>query len=154
METLHRLLVQLEHKMPYREAANVKVSEREVAWHIAHSLKVIYQISGAIQHSDPQQYRWQFNKTRSIVFLMNQIPRGKAKSPQSVIPSEDMTPAEFEQEFEKAKAAVLALDHLEAKKFFKHPIFGMLDLKRSKKFIAMHTQHHLKIIDDIIKSIP
>lgn len=151
MGRLGVLIDQLQSKMPFKDRANIQVSDREAAWHIAHSLKVIYQIARVVEDSDPSQYRWKFNRARSIVFLFNHIPRGKGKSPKSVIPSENMTPQEFEQEFEKARNAILALEKLEPKKYFTHPYFGMLHLKSSKKFIALHTQHHLKIIDDILK---
>jgi hypothetical protein len=151
MSRLVVLIDQLLSKMPFKESANIQISEREVAWHMAHSLKVIYKVAQVVEDSDPSQYRWRFNKTRSFVFFFNHIPRGKGKAPKSVLPSENMSPEDFEQEFKKAKAAVLALENLERKKFFTHPIFGMLDLKCSKKFIALHTEHHLKIIDDILK---
>lgn len=151
MTPLHVLLDQLESHMPSKDVANLTVSEREVGWHIAHSLKVIDQIAATVQNSDPALYRWKFNWKRSLVYTTNQIPRGKARSPKSVLPSENMTGEQWNEEFQKAKAAILALDSLAPNKYFTHPFFGMLDVKRSKKFLALHTQHHLKIIEDIVK---
>ena len=49
---------------------------------------------------------------------------------------------ELEPEFEK----------LSADKFFTHPVFGDVRIKQARRVIAIHTQHHIKIINDILSS--
>ena len=35
--------------------------------------------------------------------------------------------------------------------YFRHLIFGNLNKKRTIRFLQIHTAHHLKIIQDILK---
>lgn len=150
MKTLNHLLDELENSITFHDAIDVKVSQREVSWHIAHSLKVIGNIIKVLQSSDPKEYRWQFNWIRSFVYTFNSIPRGKGKAPKSVLPDEHISIAMLHDEVTAVRKSILALENLEAKSHFKHPYFGILNLQQTKKFLALHTQHHLKIIADII----
>ncbi|WP_309640849.1 hypothetical protein [Flavobacterium sp.] len=151
METLNTLLNDLESKIEYSDCINIHVSQREVSWHMAHSLKVVGNIIKALQNSNPEEYHWQFNRNRSFVYILNHIPRGKGKAPKSVLPADDITIIQLQQELNTVRQLVLELEHLNPKSNFKHPYFGQLNLKQTKKFLDIHTKHHLKIIDDIIK---
>ena len=151
MESLDVLLHKLESNLKSKDAFNSKVSNEDISWHIAHSLKVIYNIIKVLQNSNPEEYRWRFNRNRSFVYFINYIPRGKGKAPKSVLPTEDLTIEFLQTEFKKVRELILELDDLDAKSNFMHPYFGQLNLKQTKKFLAIHTKHHLKIIDDIIK---
>jgi hypothetical protein len=152
MESLDLLLNKLESNLKSKNAFNSKVSYEDVSWHIAHSLKVIYNIIKVLQNSNPEEYRWKFNRNRSFVYFLNSIPRGKGKAPKSVQPTEDLTLEFLESEFKKIRELIPELDNLEAKSNFMHPYFGQLNLKQTKKLFLIHTKHHLKIIEDIIKA--
>jgi hypothetical protein len=152
MESLDVLIDKLESNLESKDAFNSKVSHEDVSWHIAHSLKVIYNIIKVLQNSNPEDYRWKFNRNRSFVYLFNSIPRGRGKAPKSVLPTEDLSKEFLQSEFKKVRQSILELDNLDAKSNFIHPYFGQLNLKQTKKFLAIHTKHHLKIIDDIIKN--
>ena len=151
MEKLHAILNNLESKLPCKDSVKYHVSKSDVAWHIAHSLKVIINVVAVIKKSDPQQYRWRFNLNRNFVYLFGYIPRGKGRAPKSVLPAEDITIDLLQTEFAEARQAVLELAALDCKHNFNHPYFGQLDLVETKKFLFLHTMHHLKIIGDIIK---
>lgn len=151
MEALLLLLNELEHKIARKDAVNTEISQSDVSWHIAHSLKVIGIIIKALKSSDPNEYRWQFNWIRSLVFTFNTIPRGKGKAPKSVIPEDNKSASELHQELEAIRTLTHTLENLSSKSHFKHPYFGPLHLKQTKKFLVLHTKHHLKIIDDILR---
>ena len=149
MESLDVLLHKLESNLKSKDAFNSKVSNEDISWHIAHSLKVIYNIIKVLQNSNPEDYHWKFNRNRSFVYFFNSIPRGKGKAPKSVLPTEDLTIEFLQTEFIKVRELILELNSLDTKSNFMHPYFGQLNLKQTKKLFLIHTKHHLKIIDDI-----
>jgi hypothetical protein len=152
MEVLVHLVDQLESNINSKDVVNKQVSQVDVSWHIAHSLKVLHNIIKVLQSSNPDDYRWRFNRSRSFVYFINSIPRGKGKSPKSVIPSEEISKDELHKDVATVRQLLNELQHLDAKSNFTHPYFGQLNLKQTKKFLALHTKHHLKIIDDIVKA--
>lgn len=152
MATLTELLSDLESKIESKDLINANVSERDVCWHIAHSLKVLHNIIVATQNSNPNEYCWKFNRNRSIVFLMNKFPRGKGKAPKAVIPADEASSEELRTELHTVRQLLQELESLHPKSHFNHPIFGQLNLKQTKKVLAIHTKHHIKIMDDIIRS--
>jgi hypothetical protein len=105
----------------------------------------------AVEHSIPADYKWKFNLKRSIVLALGKIPRGKAKVPDSVKPGEEINEATITPLIEKAKQKAELFGKLRHDKFFKHPVFGDVQVKQACRIIAIHTHHHLKIINDILK---
>lgn len=147
---LQKELDQLEKMISGANAINTKVSAKGVDWHIDHSLKVVNGICGTLRKSDPSVYKWKFSFPRLVIFTLGSIPRGKGRSPKSVLPPESIGAEDLRAQLELARIALQELNRLPGKSNFIHPFFGALNLKQSKKFIRMHTVHHLKIIDDII----
>jgi hypothetical protein len=152
MEVLIHLVNKLESNIDSKDVFNSHVSQVDVSWHLAHSLKVLHNIIKVLQVSNPADYRWRFNLNRSFVYFINFIPRGKGKAPKAVIPAEDISIEELREEIATVRQLLDELPHLDAKSNFTHPYFGQLNLKQTKKFLVIHTKHHLKIIDDIIQS--
>ena len=152
MEVLMHLVNQLERNIDSKDAVNNQVSQVNVSWHLAHSLQVLHNIIKVLQSSHPNDYRWRFNRSRSFIYFINFIPRGKGKAPKAVMPAEEISIEELYKEIAKVRQLLEELQHLDEKSNFTHPYFGQLNLKQTKKFLALHTKHHLKIIDDIVKA--
>jgi hypothetical protein len=152
MKSTSILLNELAANIPLANKINPSISASSVGWHIDHSLLVINQIIGAVKASDPNEYKWNFSIKRFVVFATGKIPRGKAKAPKSVIPENAFDENDVRVKMEKANHQLEKLNGLQANHFFIHPIFGHLNVKATKKMIALHTDHHLAIIKDIIAS--
>lgn len=153
MKSISQLLNELALNIQYANTINPSISASSVGWHIDHSLMVINQITGTVKASDASAYQWSFNMKRLVVFTTGKIPRGKAKAPKSVIPENTFDEKDVLGKMEKASQNVAMLNELSAKHFFVHPFFGHLNVKATKKMIALHTNHHLAIIKDIIASM-
>lgn len=144
-------LERLRLSIPYATSVNSTVSTANVGWHIQHSALVLLKVIKALETSDPQSYKWTFNLSRVYVFTMNKIPRGKAKAPKLVQPETDASAEELFQLIEKAKRKVSMSESFQKNKHFQHPFFGNLNVRPGITMLRIHTEHHLAIIDDILK---
>lgn len=136
--------------MELKDQTNTDISKANVAWHLDHLLKVNIQISNSLINSDPLNYKSNFNPSRAFVFTTRVIPRGVAKAPESVKPPEIILTEDLYEQFEIAKAKLLSLDDLNVHSNYEHSTFGCLNRGQTIHFMEIHTNHHLKIIKDII----
>lgn len=150
MNQLQKYLNELETKISKHDIYNPDISKSNIGWHIEHILLTINRIIEDIQKSNPKNYKWSFKLSKFLVFSMNKIPRGRAKSPKIVTPKtyDEVT---LNDHLKVTQLNIEQLKNLSADKYFNHPFFGNLKLKKTLKFIEIHTNHHLKIINDILK---
>lgn len=144
IDELGRLLEQ-------ENALNETVSSASVHWHADHSLRAIIGMSTAALESNPDEYKWRFNKLRTLVFTLNKIPRGRGKAPKISISKNEVDANETLLLVAKAKQRINEFSQLSPRHFYQHHLFGALNKRRTKKMIRLHTDHHLKIIADISK---
>lgn len=150
MEKFLRLLNEMEEAIPLADKTSDRVSRSNIGWHIQHNLLVISVIIDAVKKSDPGLYKWKFSMPRLLVYTFGSIPRGRSKAPKAVQPVTAWSIDELGQELQAIKEKYKELDALPANAFFRHPYFGHVNLKPTRKFLAIHTEHHLKIIREII----
>ena len=137
--------------IPEMSAEKTKVSGAKIGWHISHSLKVITHVLEALGKSEPARFKKSFNLKRFLVLTTRRIPRGKAKSPSSVLPDADLTPEGLHQQISSAREKLAALEVLPKNAFFNHPFFDHLTRDQTEEFFMIHTEHHLKIMRDILR---
>ena len=152
MNKISKLLNQLESHIADFEKTNPAVSKSTIGWQIDHSLLVINSVINHLKASNPQNYKWTLNKYRILIGITNTIPRGKVRVPKSVKPIDVATIEDLTRKLELAKKNFKDLKTLPAKSYFTHPFFGDLKLKSAIWFLKLHTKHHLKIIEDILKA--
>lgn len=148
---LNLALNSLETHIENHAVSNPKISNSNVAWHIDHSLKVINKVIASLQSSDPNTYKNNFSFLGKVFFTLGFFPRGKAKAPKHVKPPEVILKEDLLSQTELAKNNIKTIADLDNNAYFKHPIFGNVNTKRVAHFLALHTNHHLKIINDILK---
>ncbi len=144
-------LNKIEHYLIHRDSLNKEVSKVAVGWHLDHSLKVINGICDSLQISNPEAYKRKFNIARTFSFTFGFIPRGRAQSPKSVLPPETIKTDDIVSQLAIARDKLDNLEAMDDKSNFKHPFFDQLNKKQAKRFIEIHTRHHLKIVKDILK---
>lgn len=84
------------------------------------------------------------------------LPRGVAKSPKGVRPA-GADAGEIHERIEQIRSRLGQLrgrrELLEQRRpLFRHPYFGGLTPRQGVRFLAVHTHHHLKIVDDILEA--
>ncbi len=149
MNKLNSQLDQLAKNISQHNLTSPDVSKSNIGWHIEHILLTINTIIEAVKESNPANYKWSFNLLRTLIFATKTIPRGRAKSPKVVTPKiyDEKTLVEH---LELTKSKIQELENIDADKYFNHPYFGHLKLNKTIKFFEIHTNHHLKIINDIL----
>lgn len=150
-ESLIPLIKKLEQYIQFKDKRNDKISSSDVAWQIDHSLKVINLVTEALASSDPSEYKWRFNKWRLFLFTLNYIPRGKAKAPKIVRPPEVISTEDLNKQVRSTYKNIESLKPLNENAYFTHFVFGQLNKVKTIQFLNLHTNHHLKIIKDILK---
>lgn len=153
MNKLIRQLEELATKISQHNNICPDVSKSNVGWHIEHILLTINAIIDAVMESNPTNYKWSFNLLRTLIFATKTIPRGRVKSPKVVTPKiyDEKT---LEGHLAITKSKIQELENIDAGKYFNHPYFGNLKLVKTLKFLEIHNNHHLKIINDIANGNP
>ena len=147
---LNVLINSLEKHIENYEISNPNISKADVAWHIDHSFKVINKVIPAIESSDPTSYKNNFSLLGKIFFQLGFFPRGKAKAPKYVKPPEVILKEDLINQLQQASESIQKIPNLDKNAFFKHPLFGNINTKRVSRFLELHTNHHLKIINAIM----
>jgi hypothetical protein len=133
------------------EKENLEISKGNVGWHLDHSLKVINSVYQNIKESNPNDYQAKFNFLRFLTFTIGSFPRGKATSPKSVLPPEIIVKEDIENQLHLAIKNVETIISFDENQFFTHPLFKQLNKKQTIKFLGLHTNHHLKIVKEILR---
>ncbi len=148
---LEKLLQTIESLLPKIDVTNENISKASIGWHLEHSLLIINGSLKGLTMTNPEDYKPKFSIKKFVFLNFGMIPRGKIKSPKQFIPLEIPTKESIEKLLNLAKERLVAVKNLPAKSYIKHPFLGDLDKKTTLKFLSLHTNHHLKIIDDILK---
>lgn len=148
---INKEVKRLEALIERPNALNSDYSQKPTYWHIDHSLKVIMGISVMLKKSKPELYKNKFNWNRFVTFLKGKIPRGKGNAPNGVMAERDVSKEDLIFQLKRAKVFLYEINEIPPNSFFRHSVFGYLNVKRSKQFMAIHTRHHINIIEDILK---
>ena len=150
-QVLDKRLALLESYIPQFETKNNKVSKATIGWQIDHSLKVINAVSISMLKSDPEMYKNNFSFLGKLFLKMGFFPRGKAKAPKYVQPPEIILKEDLINQMVEAKENIIKIQNLDKNAFFKHPLFGHINTTRVIRFMDTHTNHHIKIIKNILQ---
>jgi len=140
------MLKELESSVSDKDLLAESVSSANVGWHAEHSLMVINAIVKATQSSNPAEFKKKFSLKKFIIFTLGRIPQKKARAPKAVTPKEPASAEALNELIETTRKSTALLPELDSKKFFKHHIFGNLQLNDTIQFLELHTEHHLKVI--------
>ena len=150
MQKLSNLVDELASYIPQSELRNDQVSASNIGWQIEHSLLVISSVIEGVKRSDPSKYKWSFRPFKYLIFWRGKIPRGKSKAPKFVIP-DTFTAESLQNHIDSCRAKITEFESVGAGHYFSHPYFGDTKKKDVIPFLEIHTEHHVKIIKDILK---
>ena len=148
---LEKLLKKIESLVPEISRENPEVSKASVGWHLEHCLMIINGSLNGLTMANPKDYNPKFSIKKFIFLSFGRIPRGKINAPKQFVPLETPTKENIGTLLNLAKERLGAVENLPSKSYITHPFLGDLDKKTTLKFWEIHTNHHLKIIDDILQ---
>ena len=151
IEVLNNLLIQIEKSISFKDKKNTQISKSDIGWQLDHALKVINAVCPILAKTDPKKYKSNFNLWRTILFSLSYFPRGKARAPKIVSPPNIIHTQDLRNQLQTAKTHIENIKSHHKNAFFIHHIFGMLSKKQTLRFLVIHTKHHLKIVNDILK---
>jgi hypothetical protein len=141
----------IKNSLIHIDKRNSKVSKASLGWHLDHSLKVINNVLVSLKESNSENFVPHFSFKRNLILMLGVFPRGKVKSPKRVLPPEIIEKEEIENQLNQVIKKLESINIIEKEQFFTHPIFKDLNKKQTIRFLQIHTNHHLKIIKDILK---
>ncbi|MBV6878505.1 DUF1569 domain-containing protein [Epilithonimonas ginsengisoli] len=151
MENITNQLQKIESLLPKIDVTNNQVSKASVGWHLEHCLLILNSSLKGLTMTDPKDYKPKFSVKKFVFLNFGLIPRGKIRAPKQFIPLEVPTQESILKLMSLTKERLEAAKNLPEKSFITHPFLGDFDKKTTLRFLWLHTNHHLKIADDILK---
>ncbi|HEX8617000.1 MAG TPA: DinB family protein, partial [Thermoanaerobaculia bacterium] len=154
---VRRQLVEMRRLASLPEAqlfAVTSVSAWTPSEHLDHSLKVATWIVQRVLDPAPERGR-PFSFIGLLILWSARIPRGRGKAPERVRGAR-ATREELMAAIDSLEAHLARLNAslLERKRgpIVPHPMFGSLTPPQALRFAAVHTDHHLRIVKDVLRS--
>ena len=151
MDKIENQLQKIESLLPHINVTNDKVSQASVGWHLEHLLLILNSSLKGLTMTNPADYHPKFGLKKFVFLNFGLIPRGKISAPKQFFPLEIPTKESIMKLINLAKDRLEATKDLPEKSFITHPFLGDFDRKTTLRFLWLHSNHHLKIIDDILK---
>lgn len=128
------------------------VSKWTVAEQLDHAVRVLSSILARVHEPSetiPQRLNW----IGRLVLLAGYIPRGRGRSPKSMLPM-PCSQEQLRQSVSETRALLERVVSGQASessdRIVRHPLFGGLTAKEAFAFAIIHTRHHLAIVRDIL----
>jgi hypothetical protein len=135
-------------------AAQVRISAWCVSEHLDHALKVAQSIVRRVNQPDAEPGKRGINLIGRAVLLGGWIPRGRGKSPERLVGTR-VAAAEIDSSIAKLEHMMseVVIDACESsrKPTVPHPLFGGMTPRQALRFAVVHTNHHLRIVADILR---
>lgn len=125
------------------------VSAWSVGMHVQHCALAMRGIAKELLDCDsppagkPTAIGWLVLKTRKI-------PRGGAQAPEDTIPNPDVTSKVLDGLLTVSETLLDQVPDARKSAWFQHFALGVLNRDRALRFVEIHNDHHLAIIDDIL----
>lgn len=137
------------------------VSHWSPAQHVDHVVRVNEALVGTIRKLgcgfDDPRGRGGLTPLGVMMLTLRWIPRGRGKVPDSVAPSPTPTREELSKALAGSRSSLAGLEALTAmidgvRGRSPHFVFGRLTARQWLAYAHVHTHHHVKILDDIVRA--
>jgi len=154
-DTLDRLYQQLDTLDGLIASAAARCPELSgwsVGQHIEHSLIALSGMSLALKKEHPGTGERPANAYRDLVLSTGSFPRGAVQAPEISRPSDNPDPSHLARVLAKTRSRLGNPLELAPTSTIIHPIMNVMYRDEVITFMAIHTGHHLTIIQDILNA--
>ena len=134
--------------------AESRISAWTPAEHVDHLVKVTASIVNRILQLDAERVTAPLRPIGLVILAVGRIPRGRGKSPERLRGAR-VTASELHAGLTRLEGKLdeLSAAHLADSRgpIVPHPRFGGLQPSQALRFAAVHLDHHLRIIADILR---
>ncbi|MNK19055.1 hypothetical protein D3C87_372730 [compost metagenome] len=152
MDKIEIQLQKIESLLSKIDVTNAKLSKASVGWHLEHLLLILNSSLKGLTMTNPNDYNPKFSLKKFVFLNFGLIPRGKIRAPKQFFPLEIPTKESISKLLNLAKERLQSVESLPEKSFITHPFLGDFDKKTTLRFLWLHSNHHLKIVEDILKN--
>ena len=152
MDKIEIQLQKVESLLSKIDLINEKVSKASFGQHLEHLLLILNSSLKGLTITNPQDYNPKFSLKKFVFLNFGMIPRGKIRAPKQFIPLEIPTQESILKLINLEKTRLEAVKNLPEKSFITHPVLGDFDKKTTLRCLWLHSNHHLKIVEDILKN--
>ena len=147
---LTKEVLKIEKYLAVMDESNLSISEAPVKWHLLHALQVINGVIDEADTSNPDNFSSKSNFKWKYVSTFGKIPRGQVKAPDAVNPSFTISEKDLRDELDKAKLSLTTWQNLQKNNYYDHHVLLHLNKRKIRRFLKVHTRHHLRIVHDIL----
>lgn len=134
--------------------AESPISAWTPAEHLDHLVKVGTAMVDRLLQPDVKSLTRGISPLGRLILVLGRIPRGAGKAPERLRGAR-VTPDELRASLDQLERLLTTLDgtHLDGKRgaIVPHPRFGGLTPAQTLRFAAIHNDHHLRIIEDVLR---
>lgn len=142
-------LPELRGALAARERRQESVSRWSTGEHLRHCCLAIGAVRRALETSSGAPPRTWRSWIGWLVLQRGRLPRGRARAPEETVPGpEEDEP--LESVLERAATDLERIRALPANAWFQHFALGTLRRDRALRFLAVHNEHHLRIVREIL----
>jgi len=152
ISTLYDQLDEMEGSLPRASATDDTVSGWSVGQQIEHTLSALSAMSVALRRGRNEADGRRPNRFLALVLESGTIQRGRVKAPSAMLPSDHPDKKNLQRLILKTRNRISILGGLPPQASFVHHILGPMHRDEALQFMSIHTEHHLKIIRDILRT--
>lgn len=140
-------------RLPDAEVRTPSVSGWSVGQHIEHVLRATSAFIVLILRNRKPDGRGIQRAIKHELLEKGQMPRGVADAPEATLPGTNTNQGDLEMLLLKTRKRVLQMGSVEADAVADHPYLGEMNRDEIIRFMEIHLEHHLSIMDDIRKTV-
>ena len=151
LERIQCALEDLEAHLGSWDLNSSRISDWSVGQQIEHVLKATSTFTVlTLRNRQPDGTGFQ-KQLKGLVLKRDSFPRGVAKAPDISLPGEDTPKAALPSLLLETRNRLERLDTVSSSAVVHHPHLGEMKRDEAVHFMAIHLEHHLSIIKDIVK---